>query len=278
MQAEKMKNPAQQGGNEPADWVKVFARIGLIAKGVVYAIIGVLAFQTAIGSGGQTSGAKGAIHQIAQESYGQILLVLMGIGLVAYTIWKFLQAALDPDNKGSDGKGIAERIAWVVSGISYGILAVFAFSLLGGGGGSGGGGGGSQEMTAKLMSQPFGIWLVGLVGVIIIASGIFQIVKGYKEKFTDRMNFAEMSQKEKDLGLKTGKIGYIARGVVFVIIGVFFIQAALSHDPSQAGGLDKALQEISSQTYGAILLGLTAIGLIAYAVYSFVLAKYRSFQ
>lgn len=277
MQAERMKNPAQQGGNEPAGWVKIAARVGLAAKGVVYAIIGILAFETAINSGGQTSGAKGAIQQIAEQSFGQILLVIMGVGLICYTVWKFLQAALDPDNKGSDGKGIAERIAWVASGISYGVLAVYAFSFLGGGGGSGSSGGGTQEMTAKLMSQPFGVWLVGLVGLILIGAGIYQIVKGYKEKFTDKMNFAEMSEKEKAVAVKAGKFGYIARGVIFVIIGVFFIQAAMSHNPNQAGGLDKALQEVASQSYGAILLGLTAIGLIAYAVYSFVLAKYRSF-
>ncbi len=278
MQAEKMKNPAKQGGNEPAGWVKVVARIGLAARGVVYAVIGILAFQTAIGSGGQTSGAKGAIQQIAQQSFGQILIIILGIGLISYTIWKFLQAALDPDNKGSDKKGTVERIAWVFSGISYGVLAIYAFSLSSGSGGSSGGGGGSQEVTAKLMSQPLGLWLVGLVGLIMIGAGIYQVIKGYKEKFTEKMNFAEMSEKEKSTALKAGKFGYISRGVIFVIIGVFFIQAAMSHNPNQAGGLDKALQEIASQSYGAILLGLTAIGLIGYAVYSFVLAKYRSFQ
>lgn len=277
MQAEQIKNPAKQGGGgEPATWVKAVARVGLAAKGIVYAIIGILAFQTAIGSGGQTTGAKGAIQQIAQQSFGQILLIIMGVGLICYTIWKFLQAALDPDHKGSDKKGTVERIAWVVSGISYGVLAVYAFSISSGGGGSGGGG--SQEYTAKLMSHSYGEWIVGLIGLILIGAGIFQVVKGYKEDFKEKMNFSQMSEKEKSVALKAGKFGYISRGIVFVIVGIFFIQAALSHNPNQAGGLDKALQEIASQSYGAILLGLVAVGLIAYAVYSFVLARYRSFN
>ena len=128
------------------------------------------------------------------------------------------------------------------------------------------------------MSQPFGQWLVGIVGAIIIGVGLRQFYKAYTQKYMRRYNLGEMNRKEQRLALRAGQWGLSARGVTFAIIGGFFIQAAIQHDPSEAKGLDAALSTLASQPYGPWLLGLVAAGLVAFGIHCFVKAKYRNFE
>ncbi len=281
--ANQVRRTAERGARKAtdtpgrSDWLDTFARIGYVAKGVVYTIVGVLAVQAAFGSGGQTTGSRGALHEIASQSFGQILLVLTGIGLLGYAIWRLVAAALDPSNEGTDAKGLVKRTGYAVSGLINGALAVLALRIAFGSGG-GGGGGSRQTMTAKLMSQPFGLWLVGIVGAIIIGVGLYHFYKAYKAKFMEKYAAGEMSATERTWARRIGRVGLSARAVVFCMIGTFFIQAALQADPSEAGGLDKALQELQQQPYGPWLLGLVAIGLVCYGVYCFSYARYRHFE
>lgn len=275
------KQSVEQSAREGASkgmWLA--ARAGYMAKGLVYAIVGVLAFQVAIGSGGQTSGSTGALREIASQPFGQILLILVGIGLVGYAIWRFVQAGVDPDNKGHDAGGIVSRLGYAVSGVIYGSLAVTAFSIvIGAGGASGGGGSGSststQSLTAQLMQQPFGRWLVGIVGAIVVGYGLAQFYKGYTAGFRKKLDLSEMSRTEETWATRTGRMGLAARGVVMVMIGGFIIQAAYQFDPSEARGLGGALRTLLGQPFGPWLLGIVALGLVAYGVYMWVLARYR---
>jgi hypothetical protein len=249
------------------------ARAGYMAKGVVYAIIGVLAFQTAIGDGGQTSGSSGALRQIVDEPFGRILLVLVGIGLVGYSIWRFAQAGLDPDNKGTDTGGIVQRLGYAVSGFIYGSLAFTAFGLVIGNGG--GGGSSTQSLTARLMQQPFGQWLVGIVGAAVIGFGLAQIYKGITAEFRKKFAVHEMSNTEETWATRAGRIGLFARGIVLAMVGGFFVQAAYFAQPDEARGFGGALAELLTQPFGPWLLGIVALGLIAYGIYMWVLARYR---
>ncbi|MFP4377533.1 MAG: DUF1206 domain-containing protein [Spirochaetales bacterium] len=257
-------------GVSKGKWIS--ARVGHVAKGVVYVVMGAIAFQAAIGQG-QATGSTGALQQIAQEPFGQVLLVLVGIGLFAYLIWRLIQAIADVDNKGTDGKGVVKRIGFAISGLVHGALGYTAFTIALGRGG--GGGGSTQSMTAQLMSQPFGRWLVAIVGLIVFGYGVYAIVKGAKKKFARKLAMSRMKVKEAKWALRVGMIGLIARGVVFGIMGVFFFQAALSAQPGQARGIGGALRSLLQQPYGPWLLGAVAIGLIAYGIYMGVVAKYR---
>jgi hypothetical protein len=259
------------------DWVEALARLGYAAKGVVYAIIGVLAVQAAFGTGGSTEGSRGAIRTIAQQPFGRILLILMAVALLGYVIWRFAQSFLDAENNGTDGEGIIKRIGYAVSGTAYALLGFMAVRIAVGAG-SGGGGNSKQAWTAELLSQPFGQWLVGIVGAIIIGVGLYHFYKVYNESFMDNYKVGEMSQKERRLAHRAGQWGLSARGVTFVIIGIFFIQAARQHDPSEAQGLDAALSALASQPYGPWLLGAVAIGFVAYGIHCFVKARYRYFE
>jgi hypothetical protein len=256
-------------------WVEPLARFGYAARGVVYAFIGVLAVQAAFFGRGKTTGPQGAIQTIAEQS--KLLLALIAIGLFGYALWRFVQGILDPENKGRDAKGLVTRGAMVASGVAYASLALFAFRLIsqGGQGGGASSGGGNASMTAKLLDLPFGRALVILAGIGVIVSAVQQIHQACTKKFQRRMKTSEMSPEEQRLAIHTGQLGLASRGVAFLITGGFLIQAAMRYDPSRAQGLGGALEILAQQPAGPWLLGIVALGLVAYGAYSFLQARYR---
>lgn len=254
-------------------WVERLARLGYLAKGIVYTIVGVLAVQAAFGSGGQTTDTKGALGAIAAQPFGKFLLALLTVGLIGYVVWRFVQAVQDPEHKGDDAKGWATRLGYAGSGLIYASLAFTAIGLIRGSGG-GGGGNSKQDWTARLLAQPFGQWLVGLVGALVIGFGFYQLYKAYKAKFRKKMKLQEMSPTEETWATRIGRFGLGARGVVFCIIGFFLLQAARQSDASEVRGLDGVLQSLAQQPYGPWLLGIVALGLVAYGIHMAVQARY----
>ncbi|HVR96479.1 MAG TPA: DUF1206 domain-containing protein [Thermoanaerobaculia bacterium] len=252
-------------------WVEWLARFGYAARGVVYAFVGYLALQAAFGSGGRTTGAQGAIQEMARQS--QVLLGFVAFGLFGYALWRFVQAVLDPENKGDDPKGLVQRGSMLASGIVYGSLAIAAVKMISGSGAAGGDG--TQGATASVLDKPFGAVLVGIAGLAVIVGGLFQIKSGWTKKFRDKLKLQEMSPGEQTSMTHAGQFGLISRGVVFLLTGFFLIQAALQSDPSEARGLGGALQTLASQPYGPWLLAVAALGLIAFGVYSVLVARYR---
>ncbi|MDX1420491.1 MAG: DUF1206 domain-containing protein [Rubricoccaceae bacterium] len=256
-----------------SDTLEMLARAGYAVKGVLYGLIGVLALQTALGGGGQTTGTRGAIRTVAESSFGTVLLWLVAIGLVGYALWRFVQAALDPEHKGDDTEGVAKRLGYAGSGVVYAGLAVYTFSILLGGGGSGGGG--ADAWTATLMSQPFGVWLVGIAGAITIGIGLYHLRRAWTVEFKERLKMGELDARAERWAIGVSRFGIAARAVVFVLIGVFLIVAAVQTDPQEARGLDGVLQTLRDQPFGPYLLGLVALGLVGYGIYCFVNARYR---
>lgn len=252
-------------------WVEWLARFGYAARGVVYAFVGFLAFRAAFGDGGRTTGTEGAVQEIARTS--QVLLGFVAVGLFGYALWRFVQAVLDPENKGDDAKGLAERIMMLASGIAYGSLAILAVKAITGS--ESGGGDGTQGATASVLDKPFGAVLVGLAGLAVIVAGLFQLKSGWTRKFRDKLKLQEMSATEQTWMTHAGQFGLISRGIVFLLMGFFLVQAALRSDPSQARGLGGALETLAAQPYGPWLLALVALGLIAFGVYSVLVARYR---
>lgn len=256
-------------------WVERLARLGYTAKGIVYAIIGVLAVQAALGTGGKTTDQKGVLGEIATQPFGKFLLALIALGLIGYVIWRFVEAVQNPEHKGNDAEGLATRLGAGISGIIYASLAFSAIRLAMGSGASNNSSHSTQDWTARLMSQPFGQWLVGLGGALIIGLGFYQFYKAYKAKFRKHLKLQEMSSTEETWATRLGRFGEAARGVVFVIIGFFLLEAARQSDPNQARGLDGALKSLAQQPYGPWLLGIVALGLVAYGIHMGVQARYR---
>ena len=259
--------------------METLARFGYVAKGFVYAAIGVLALLAALTTGGKTTDTSGALQAIANQPFGQILLALIAISLVGYVIWRLVQAFKDPENKGTDAKGIFSRLGYFLSGITYaGVAFNAALLAFGSSSGSGGGSSSKQDWTARVMQQPFGRWLVGLAGAIVIGIGFYRIYRAYKTKFRKQLDLRELSAKQEKWLVNISRFGIAAKGVVFVMIGFFVIEAAKNYNPQNVKGLDGALLTLAQQPYGKVLLGLMALGLIAYAVYLCLQARYRDIE
>lgn len=253
--------------NHKLEWT---ARLGYSARGVVYLIVGWLALVAAFGSG-QTTDTRGGLRHLLQQPMGDVLLGIVAVGLVAYSAWRFVQAIWDADDHGTSAKGLGIRAGLLISGFTHLALAFFALSLIFGWG-TGGDSDNAQNWSARVMSHDNGRWLVFAFGIAVIGAGLAHIYKGWTAKF--RKHFA-MDQQTMRWAEPICQFGLIARGVVFLIIGGFFAVAALQFDPSKARGLDGALQAVQQQPFGPYLLGVVALGLIAFAVYSFLETIYR---
>ena len=274
---------ARRAEHQAAPWIEWLARLGYAAKGLVYIIIGGIAVQAALGQGDQVTGSEGALQSIARQPFGRVMLAIVALGLAGYALWRLVQAIRDPEHKGSDAKGIATRVGYAISGLIHAGLALAAGRLVfgsgsGGGGGGGGAEGGVDSRTAMLMQQPFGPWLVGLVGVGIIGFGLYELYRAYKTDIAKRLHLWQLDTDTRRWVVRSGRMGYAARGVVFAVIGFFLIQAAMHHNPAEARGLGGALQSLQGESYGPWLLGIVALGLIAYGAFELVKARYRRIQ
>lgn len=260
------------------DTIKKIARTGFVAKGTVYAITGVLTFMAAFNMGGQKTGRIQVLEFLDKQTFGNVLLILMGIGLACYATWRFIQSVKDPEHIGDDTKGKAKRTAFFISGVIYLGLAVLAvMRVIGSGSGSSGSSGAAQK--SSFLASETGLILIGIAGAGIVIAGIFQFIKAYRNDYTKKFDLSSLSEEKKRKSIKnTAKFGLSARGVIFLIIGYFALKASFSSDPSKIKTTTDAFSFIQESSYGAWLMGLVAAGLVAYAIYMFLMAKYRRFQ
>lgn len=259
--------------SQPVIWL---ARLGYAARGIVYLIIGGLAIKLATGFGGKITDQHGALQAISQEPFGKFLLVIVVIGLVGYALWKFIEAFFDTDSVGTRAKGMVSRVGDVATGIAYALLALGAISIITGSGNGGKSSNAStQDWTAKLLHNPFGVFLVVVIGLIVIAVAAYLFYRAYAADFRKRLNLSSLSPQWRNWAILSGRFGYAALGVVYGIVGIFLIVAAVKNNASQAKGLSGALQVLIHQPFGPVLLAVVALGLIAYGIYSFVEARYR---
>lgn len=277
---------ADASRSDASDWIEWSARLGYTAKGVVYAVIGGLAFQQAIGSGGEISGTRDALRQIASGPFGKVVLGLVTLGLAGYVIWRLVQATLDPEGRwmdSDDDHRWAKRLFFLVSAVAYGFLTYYGATLLfgsggGGAGGAGAGGGGGESgggsggWAARLMTESWGVWLLAAIGAAIVIRGLHQFWKAYTESFREKIQSFELGGGTRKWVLRASRLGLTARGVIFVLIGGSLAYAAFTHDPSEARGTEGALAFLVGNPW---LLGAVGAGLVGYAIYQWVKARYR---
>ncbi|MCR5888475.1 DUF1206 domain-containing protein [Hymenobacter sp. J193] len=253
--------------------IRALARFGFAAKGVVYLLLGILALLAATGQqGGQTADKKQAVQTLQGLPGGSVLLGLVAVGLLGYIIWRFTQAFRDTENKGSSAKGLGRRLGYAGSGLLYASLAWYAAQLAFRGSASGNSGSAQQSLVAKALSWPAGEWIVILVGLITIGSGLYQIYRAYSGSFQKHVNSADIPAGQQNMVYRTGQLGYTARGIVMAIIGYFFVQAGRQHSAAAAGTTDEAFDLLAAM--GPVVLGIVALGLMAYGLYMLVQAKY----
>jgi hypothetical protein len=274
-----VRRPARQARDKAETghgWYAVIARGGLVAKGLSYGLVGVLALKLALGDGGKATSRQGALQQLAQNTFGKIVLVLLALGFAAYALWRFIQAYAErPDAEDGAAKVWAKRAGYIGRGLVYAALTYSAIRIL-----TGSGGGESQNQkahhsTAVVLSWPAGRWLVMAAGLGLVGVALWNLYRGLARKFEDKWRVARLTPAVRRWGARAGVVGHVARFVVFGLIGVFAVKAALDYKPRDAIGLDGALQKLAHASYGPWLLGLTAVGLFAYGVYCLVDARLR---
>ena len=271
--ADRPKQALSDGGRKVVESsaFEGLSRAGFVARGLIYGIVGLLALKLALGQGGKTTDQQGALHTVAQQPLGEVLLTLVAVGLGGYAAWRFVRAALGRGPEGSSNSGV-DRIAAFASGVVYSGFCIIAIRILIGSKGSGST---PKSATAGVFGWPAGTWIVGAAGLIIIGVGLYQGYRGLTRDFLEDSKTEEMSPRTQFWIGWLGTIGHLARMVVFVLAGFFLVRAAVDFDPKKAVGLDGALTKIANNSFGPFLLGIVAAGLIAFAVYSFSDARYR---
>jgi len=255
-------------------WIRVLGRSGLVAKGLSYALVGFLALEVAIGEGGQATSRPGALATIAGRTWGQLLLVALAVGFAAYALWR-LAETIWPSGDDDFYKRTAKRIGTLGRAAIYAGLTYSALKIAFGSAGEESQNAKAHRTTAEVLSWNQGKWIVGAAGVCILAAGIYNAYRGVTRKFTKRWDTASMDGAARTWGERIGLVGLLARAVVFCLIGAFVIKAAVDFNPRDAIGLDGALQKLANESYGSWLLGLTAAGFVAYAVFCLIEARYR---
>lgn len=266
--ADKAKQEGDRlAGAKPLGWL---ARAGLVARGIVYFIIGFLAIKLALGEGGKAANQQDALKTIAHQSFGKTLLILVAIGLAGYALWRLVRAAVGHGAEQRDSG--SDRVAALASGIAYAVLCFTAIEIVTG---SGTGSGTPKEATGGVLGWSGGTVIVVIAGVALIGVAIYQAYKGLAKKFLEDAKTGEMSQEVRKGYTALGVFGLVARAVVFALVGYGLIKAAINFNPKEAVGLDGALRQLADSSFGPVLLGVVAAGLAGFAIYSIADARYR---
>jgi hypothetical protein len=265
---------AKQVGHEAEDspLLDAAVRIGLVAYGVVHLLIAWLAIQLAFGQRSQSASTKGAMHELAQQPFGKVLVWAIALGMFLLVIWRVIEAAFG--HREEDGSDRLRKR--VVSGAKAVIYAAVGVSALKVAIGSGGSGNSSDSYTAKVLDLPAGPWLVGLVGLAIIGYGGNLAWRGWSDKHAEHLDAEGKSGDTGTAYLFFGKVGYIAKGISMALVGGLFVYAGVTHDPKKSGGLDQALHKLLQQPFGMVMLIAIGVGLGCYGLFCFARARHLS--
>jgi hypothetical protein len=258
--------------------LKKIARIGYAAKGTVYGLTGILTFLAAFDLGAEKTDQLRVLKFLDEQTFGNILLAILGAGLFCYSFWRFIQAISDPESIGTDKKAKVKRTAFFISGCIYFGLALLCFYRVLFSGGARGSSGSSSGQSSWLSSD-IGLILIGAVGLAFIGTGIYQFIRIYKKDFIKKFQLKQMrDEKKKKLITNTAYSGMASRGIIFLIIGYFALRAAFTANTSEIKTTMDAFSFLEDSGHGPWLLGIVAAGLVAYSIYMFLMSKYRQFK
>ena len=271
-----VKGDVERAGKKVANSrvMEALTRLGYGVRGLIYIVMGLLAFNVSLGKGGAPASQQGAIAAIGTQPAGLVILWVVLIGLVSYSLWGVIRAVLDPLNKGHDMKGLLARGGFLVSAASYAILIPSTYGFITGAGRTAQSGAQTQLSLASIMSKPWGHWVIGLLGLGVIAGGLYQVYQGFNNSFDKQIKTYAMNAQEMKLIKQLGRFGTATRGFILALVGVLLVLAAYQSNAGQAVGIDAALTTLMRQPYGIWLLGIVAIGLMVFGVYSMLSAAW----
>jgi hypothetical protein len=257
-----------------APWIEKLARLGFVAKAVLYMTIGALATAAALRLGGTpATGSRGAMGRLIDAPFGEFLIVAIAIGLFGYAAWRIVEGIADPEGNGKDAKGIAKRARSIGLGVLHAALGVSAIKLASGDLGAAQDGAQTQHWAATALSSTTGTAILGIVAIGFVVFGADQVYKAYKSKLDKRLSLGRMSHGARRFVIAASRFGIAARGVVFATIGLLLVRAISERDPKEARGIKAALLELFELGRGPFIL--VATGLVAYGIYQLINARYR---
>jgi hypothetical protein len=268
--ATRVGGKAQQAGNSTS--LEVLARIGLVAYAAVYLLIGWLALQTAWGASAKSADSSGALKTVADQPFGKILLCLVAVGLVALALWQVSAAIWGYRDREGAGR-VRKQVTSGAKAVVYAALGVSAATVALGSGASSSKS--QQQTTSGVLAWPGGQVIVVVAGLIIIALGVADVVKGVQKSFREEIDTSSISPTAREGVARLGQVGYIARGVALGMVGGLLSYAALTFDQQKSRGLDGALQTILAQPFGRFLLTAVALGFVAFGLFAVLQSRYR---
>lgn len=262
---------AGNAARKSAHWLVRFGRLGYVAKGLVYVVMGFLATQAAIGMGGRTTDTRGALRTIGAAPFGKISLGIVMIGLFGYAAWRLVSAAMDGERRGDEPTSIALRIGEAVRGLAYGSLGVWTFRYLTANRDTGNP---TRSVTSRALEMPAGQWLVVAAGLVVIGYALWQLYKAASGKFLKRLDLSSCADQTRHWVTGLGRFGIAARGIVFGMLGALLARAGWTYDPSGVG-IDQSLDALGAAPLGGIVFGTVAAGLIAFGIFELATARFR---
>lgn len=266
------KQQVEQAARSP--WGRGLARWGLVSRGALYVLVGVIAMDVSVGGGRRVRDRGGALATITDTWHGKALVVALAVGLLGYAGWRFFEAIVGRTLESEERQSWWKRIGYAARGFWYLSLFGLAAAALAGADESSGSRN-EDRYTERVLEVPFGRWLLAALGLAIFGAGVFNLWRGLTARFRKNLKLRKLSELEDRVFTAIGVGGHLARGLVFGLMGFFLVRAAYQYDPKEAIGLDGALAKVLQADYGDTLLGFVAAGLLAYGLYSFVEARYR---
>jgi hypothetical protein len=261
-----VKRAGQKAAFSPL--MEALARLGYGVRGLIYIMMGLLTLNVVLGKGGAPTGQQGAIAAIGRQPPGMVLLWVILLGLISYSLWGVIRAVFDPLQKGHDLKGLIARGGFLFSAASYALLILPTYGYISGAGSTSQSGASTQKFLASIMSTPWGPIAIGIVGLAVITGGVQQIYEGFNSTFDKQFQAYAMNAQEVKWATQLGRFGTATRGFIFALVGASLCLAAYEANSRQSVGIDSALAALLRQPYGVWLLGIVAIGLVAFGIYS----------
>ena len=253
--------------------LELLERLGYIVRGALYFVMGLLALRIALSQPeGHALDLTGSVIFLIGNPLGKLVLLVIIVGLAAYSVWGLIRAVFDPLHRGSDPSGYLERLGFISSALSYALIVAFGLKILAGAGGASTDA--TQKTISSILEHPEGGRLTVLIGLVAIGIGVGQFVEAYRAVFKRDLKGAEMSDATRSIVIALGRFGMFARGVIFLVVGWFIVQAGLHHDPGQVQGFGEAFLFLLAKPFGHLVLGIVALGFIALGVHSAACARW----